>query len=174
MKRATFIAVVIAAVMMTGQLMAQPGSKMQGCMKEGMMMHGEGQMQKRGGGPMQLLNLSEEQQGKFQALMLQHQKDVLPLHSEIEKLHTNLKLELTSDKFDAAKAKSIQAEISKVMNEIGSKRIAHQRAVRDLLTPEQRVQFDKHILSGKGGPGGPGGEFGGHRMGRDMHQGPGF
>ena len=58
------------------------------------------------------------------------------------------KLTKVMDKFNESKVKSIQGEISKVMNEMASKMILHQRAVRDLLTPEQKKQFDERILSG--------------------------
>ena len=84
----------------------------------------------------------------MQDLRLAHQKEMLPLRSDLQKLHANMKLEVTADKFNEGKVKSIQAEISKVMNDIASKTILHQRAVRDLLTPDQRKQFDSRILSG--------------------------
>ena len=185
MKHITRIAALLCAVMIAGQLLAQPGEQQpgpggMGRMHGGRMMGGMGpMMQHQGMGPMQFLNLTDEQKQKAQTLMLQHRKEILPLEAEIEKHKANLKLELTADKFDAAKTKSIQSELAKVMNEIGSKRIVHQRAIRDLLTPEQRVKFDQHILSGARGPGGPRGGMrgpmmGGPQMGRQMGRGQRF
>ena len=127
----------------------------------------QGMMRGEGGpaeAPMAFLKLTDEQRAKMQDLRLAHQKEILPLHSQLQKLHADLKLELTADKFNESKVKSIQGDISKVMNEIAMKTILHQRAVRDLLTPEQKKQFDSHILSGGmmggGGPMGRGGRMG--------------
>jgi Spy/CpxP family protein refolding chaperone len=139
------------------------------------MMHGKGGL----GGKMGLPKLTDEQKTKIQDLRLAHQKEMMPLRADLQKLHASMKLEMTADKFNESKVKSIQADISKVMNEIASKTIVHQRAVRDLLTPEQKKKFDERILSGgmmgngggmKGGMQGPGGPMqrGGKKMGRGM------
>jgi Spy/CpxP family protein refolding chaperone len=151
--------------------------KMQGKMgKMGMM---QGMMQRRGGpgGMMGIPNLTDEQKTKMQDLRLGHQKEMIPLRSDLQKLHANMKLEITADKFNESKVKSIQGEISKVMNEIASKMILHQRAVRDLLTPEQRKHFDARILSGGmmgNGGGMRGGMMGpGRMMQRGGRMGPG-
>jgi Spy/CpxP family protein refolding chaperone len=137
--------------------------KMQGKMQKMEMM--QGMMKKRGGpgGMMGFPNLTDEQRTKMQDLRLAHQKEMIPLKSDLQKLHANMKLEITADKFSESKVKSIQGEISKVMNEIASKTILHQRAVRDLLTPEQRKHFDARILSG--GMMGNGGGMRGGMMG---------
>ena len=110
---------------------------------------GMGMMRGQGGpGAMMGLKLTDEQKAKIQDLRLAHQKEILPLRTEIQKLQSNLKLEITAEKLNEGKVKSIQSELSKLTNEIGSKTILHQRAVRDLLTPEQKKQFDSRILSG--------------------------
>ena len=110
----------------------------------------KGMMQGKGGpgAMMEQLKLTDEQKTKMQDLRLAHQKEIIPLRADLQKLHSNMKLEITADKLNESKVKSIQGEISKVMNEIALKTILHQRAVRDLLTPEQKKQFDSRILSG--------------------------
>jgi Spy/CpxP family protein refolding chaperone len=110
----------------------------------------QGMMQRRGapGAMMGVMKLTDEQKAKMQDLRLAHQREMIPLRSDLQKLHASMKLEITADKFNESKVKSLQGDISKVMNEIASKTILHQRAVRDLLTPEQRKQFDARILSG--------------------------
>ena len=115
-----------------------------GKMKKMAMMQGKGGP----GAMMGLLKLTDEQKTKIQDLRLAHQKEMIPLRADLQKLHSGMKLEITADKFSESKVKSIQADISKVMNEIASKTILHQRAVRDLLTPEQKKKFDERILSG--------------------------
>jgi hypothetical protein len=89
----------------------------------------------------------------------------------LQKQHAAMQLEITAEKFNESKVKSIQGEISKLMSEIAMKTVLHQRAVRDLLTPDQKKQFDQHILAGGmmggHGPMGPGGMKGrGGMMGR--------
>jgi Spy/CpxP family protein refolding chaperone len=125
----------------------------------------QGMMQGKGGSGamMGLMKLTDEQRAKMQDLRLAHQKEMIPLRADLQKLHANMKLEITADKFSESKVKSIQGDLSKVMNEIASKTILHQRAVRDLLTPEQRKQFDARILSG--GMMGNGGGMQGGMMG---------
>ena len=135
------------------------------------------QMMKGRGGPgamMGFLKLTDEQRTKMQDLRLAHQKEMIPLRADLQKLRADMKLEITAEKFNESKVKSIQGDISKVMNEIASKMILHLRAVRDLLTPEQKKQFDERILAG--GMMGPGRMMQrGGRMapgrGMGMHQG---
>ena len=118
----------------------------------------------RQGAMMGMMKLTDEQKAKIQDLRLAHQKEMIPLRADLQKLKASMKLEITADKFNVGKVKSIQADISKVMNEIASKTILHGRAVRDLLTPEQKKQFDARILSG--------GRMGGRQpMGRGMMRG---
>jgi len=130
---------------------------MRGDMQQGM--HGPA-------GPMGLPKLTEEQQSKIQDLRLAHEKEVLPLRTELQKQRVNLKLELTADKFNEGKAKTIQNEISRLTGELASKMVQHLRAVRDLLTLEQKKAFDQHILSG--GAMGQGEMMGQRMLGRGM------
>ena len=113
---------------------------------------------------MAFLKLTDEQRAKVQDLALAHQKEMITARAELEKQHAALKLEITADKFNESKVKSIQGEISKLTSDIAMKTILHQRAVRDLLTPDQKKQFDQHILAGGmmggRGPMGPGGMMG--------------
>ena len=136
------------------------------------MMQGDmqGRMRGPGGGPMDLPKLTEEQQAKMQDLRLAHQKEILPLRNELQKQQTNLILELTADKFSDSKVTSIQAEISKLTGQIAAAMVQHLRAVRDLLTPDQKKVFDQHILSGD--PMGPGGMMGQGMMRDDGMMGP--
>jgi Spy/CpxP family protein refolding chaperone len=166
-----FLTVIAFAQQEPQKTPAPPGKmekmeKMQG--KMGMM---PGMIKRKGGpgGMMGFPNLTDEQRTKIQDLRLAHQKEMIPLRSDLQKLHANMKLELTADKFNESKVKSIQGDISKAMNEIASKMILHQRAVRDLLTPEQRKHFDTRILSG-GMMGNGGGMRGGMMGPRKMMQ----
>lgn len=135
-------------------------------------MPGQGRMGMRmqqQGGPnaaqMMLPGLTPEQRKKMTDLRLAHQKETLPLRTQLGKLAGDLKLEITAEKFNEGKVKSIQAEIAKLRNEMETKAVFHKRAVRDLLDADQKTMFDQKILSG-GGPMGAGRGLGVERMGR--------
>jgi Spy/CpxP family protein refolding chaperone len=129
-------------------------------------------------GPMRMLDLSKEQQSKVEDIHLKAMRDVEPLRAEMQKQHAALKLELTAEKYSESKVKNIQSEISRLRGELGSKRFATMRAVRETLTPEQQKKFDMHVLSNDGPRGeGPGrgmmrGQMGGQFNG--MQHGPGM
>jgi len=139
----------------------QPNQQMRGMGGMGMMMH---RQQGEPGAPMGLGALTPEQQTKMQDLRLAHQKEMLPLHTQLQKLQGDLKLEITADKVNESKVKSMQGEISKLSADLAGKRFAHMRAVRDILTAEQKKKFDERVLSG--GMMGPGGRGPGAMMGR--------
>jgi Spy/CpxP family protein refolding chaperone len=117
---------------------------------------GPGQGPGKGGGMMQMLDLSEEQQSQMEELRLAHHKEMLPLQAQLETLETNLKLEMTAEKFDEGKAKKIVAEMEALRTEMHIKRLLHQQQVRNMLTAEQRQTFDLHLLSERGPGGGHG------------------
>lgn len=96
---------------------------------------------------MKMLDLSEEQKNQIADLRLNLQKDIIPLHSEADKLRSELKIELTADRFDEGKVRKIIANLSDLEENIHMKRILNQRAIRDLLTPEQQKKYDLLILS---------------------------
>ncbi len=93
------------------------------------------------------LDLSNEQQKKLLDMRLELQKEMLPLRSDMQKLRSELKLELTKAKFDESRAKKLSEQIASIGQQIQLKRILHQRAVRDILSPEQQKIYDLHLLS---------------------------
>ncbi|MDP2885271.1 MAG: Spy/CpxP family protein refolding chaperone [Ignavibacteria bacterium] len=197
MKRLILLLIILSLVLLVSAFAQQEKQKapaagmgkmgMMPGMMHGMMpgmMHGEmaGAMGGHQGGPMAFLKLTDEQRTKIQDLGLAHQKELVSLRAELQKQHANMKLEMTADKFNEGKVKSIQGEATKLMGDIAMKTALHHRAVRDLLTPEQKKQFDQRILSGgmmgggmmgKGPMMGRGGMMGGQEMGPGgmMHQG---
>ena len=100
------------------------------------------------------LDLTADQRSKMEDLQLAHVKEMMPLRTEMEKHHNDLKAELTADKYNESKVRSIQADIAKLESEIAMKQFSHLRAVRDLLTAEQKKKFDLHIMTGGSGFGG--------------------
>lgn len=99
-------------------------------------------------GRMAALDLTEEQQVKIQELELKLEKEIMPLRSQLPGIEANLKQELVADQFNQAKVKNLIEQKAKIQSEIELKQMLHQRAIRDLLTPEQQKQFDLHALRG--------------------------
>jgi Spy/CpxP family protein refolding chaperone len=170
MKRLMVMFIVLFLASASSAVARQDEQKQEASKEKMGMMHGmmqgkmggmmRGMMNGRQGGPMAFLKLTEEQQAKVQDLGLAHQKEMITARAELQKQRAAMTLEITAEKFNEGKVKSIQSEISKLTGEIAMKTVMHQRAIRDLLTPEQRKQFDHHILSGgmmgRRGPMGPG------------------
>jgi Spy/CpxP family protein refolding chaperone len=182
MKRLTILILLLILTLVVSAFARQDEQKQAPTMKEKMpmmpgMMHGSmqgmnhGMMKMSGGGPMGMLNLNDDQKTKMQDLRLAHQKEIMPLRSELQKEEVGLKLEIIADKFNESKVKSIQNEISRLRSDLAMKMVLHQRAVRDLLNPDQKKKFDEHILSA--GPMGAGQMMGGGMMGRGGMKGPG-
>ncbi|NOX35942.1 MAG: Spy/CpxP family protein refolding chaperone [Calditrichaeota bacterium] len=99
------------------------------------------------------LNLTEEQQARIMDLRLKLQKDIVPLQADLKKLRSELHLALTQDPFNEGKVKKLVAAIAEKQQAIHLKRVLHKRQIRDVLTPEQRKQFDLRILAGPNGMG---------------------
>ena len=103
------------------------------------------------------MKLTDEQRGKIQKLKLEHQKEMMTVGTDIAALRNQMKLILIADKFDVKGAKKIAAELGKIHEKMAAGKAEHMRAVRDILTDEQKPYFDQKVLSG---------HFG-------MHDGPG-
>ncbi len=106
------------------------------------------------------LNLTAEQETQLDKLRLEHQKEVTLVRSEIHNLNAAYRLMVIDDGVSEAKLKKQIAAISAKREALALKRAQHQRKVRSLLTDEQKVKFDQHVISGRGRQGNKG-----HRIG---------
>jgi Spy/CpxP family protein refolding chaperone len=97
-----------------------------------------------------MLVLTEEQQSQILDMKLKLKREMAPLQSDIDKLRSELKLEMTAVKFNEGKIKKLVKDISDKQQKLKLTRIEHHRAVRDMLTPNQQKKFDMHVLSEKG------------------------
>jgi Spy/CpxP family protein refolding chaperone len=94
-------------------------------------------------GLMGIPDLTADQMKKIQKMRLDFQKEMLPLKTKIKAA----KLDLQSMIMEEADQKAIDQkieEIGKMKIELQKKRIAHWRAMRNLLTDEQKAVFDLH------------------------------
>ncbi len=144
MKRSILTFLTLSLFILTGTLLAQPPqpAPMQPQMKQ---MMGPRMM------GMNMLDLTADQQKKIDALRLDFQKKILPLRSEVQTLRANFKLLVIDDKASEGKLKTQLQKISAKRQEMALLRAKHQRSVRALLTVEQKIKFDQHILSEKKG-----------------------
>ena len=130
--------------------------------------------------------LTEDQQKKVQAFDLETEKALIPVKAQIEVKAAELKgLALAENPDKGAIDKKIE-EIGALRTQIMKKKIQNKLAVRALLTPDQRVQFDRKVLQGgrglmecgEEGPGPGMGKFmmmqGMRHGGRGMMRHPGF
>ncbi|MCU0453899.1 MAG: Spy/CpxP family protein refolding chaperone [Bacteroidetes bacterium] len=138
--RRSIILLAVGLLIAAGSGLAQPRGPMSG--------RGAGE----GKGPRPGLAMTDEQESKMSDLRVKFLKESEPVRADLEKQQSALRLEMTADKFNESRVRSIQAEIAKMQGELGVKRAVHQRAVRDLLTPDQQKQFDTRILAGGRGP----------------------
>ena len=103
-----------------------------------------------GDGPrqmMRMLELTEAQESQILDLKLDFEKQILPLRTSLRELRSQMKLEMTAEKFNQNKVSKLIDQMSELQKEIHLKRVIHQRAVRDLLTDEQKKKFDLHMMS---------------------------
>ena len=159
MKRQISILSLLGILLLSLALLAQSGRGNRG-----------GQWEDRGSWLDRALDLTEEQQAKMEDLRLQHQKEMIPLRSQVESLRSELNLAITADKFDKGKVEKIVNDMQKVRTQLQMSRVLHQQAVRELLTSEQRKKYNLHILSPKSHRGGRG--FG-HGQGMNSNDGMG-
>lgn len=96
------------------------------------------------------LNLSADQESKIADLHLKLRKEIFPLENKLDQLKSDLKMEIVSENFSETKVKKLVEEIANVEKDIQFKHLMNQRAIRDLLTVEQKKKFDMHILSRPG------------------------
>jgi Spy/CpxP family protein refolding chaperone len=121
--------VLLAVLTMTSLALAQepkPMMKMQGC----------------GPGPC-LPDLTEEQQTQIEKSKLNLDKAILPLNAELDVMKAELDQLFLTDKPDKKAIYKKIDEIEAVKTRIKKLKVDHRLEVRALLTPDQRVAFDK-------------------------------
>ncbi|MBN2486061.1 MAG: Spy/CpxP family protein refolding chaperone [Bacteroidales bacterium] len=89
-------------------------------------------------------DLSDEQKSKIEDLRVPHLKAMNLYKAEINKLKAELKVLEIADSPDAKKIDSKIDELSSVKNKMDKESSKHRMAIREILTPEQKVIFDAH------------------------------
>lgn len=109
--------------------------------------------ERRGAHPehlMHTLELTEEQQAQVEQLHLAMEKRVLPIENELGEKTARLKTLMHGGSADQDEIFDMIDEIGLLETSIKKQRMANRLAVRDLLTEEQKIRFDRHA-PGRGG-----------------------
>lgn len=145
MKR-TF-AVLILVFSLTVGLLAQPGPRRGPgpAAVPGMAWEGRGYA-------LNALDLTEDQEEKIDDLRLKHQKETIPLRTELDELRASYRLMVVDEKVPESE---IEKNLKKQNDVLLKRRMAqtrHIRDVRSILTEEQKTRFDTHFLKKERGP----------------------
>ncbi|MBD3414983.1 MAG: periplasmic heavy metal sensor [Candidatus Aminicenantes bacterium] len=131
--RVLTVGVLVLALAAAVPLVAQKASKQKPMMHQQMKQEMMCQSQ---------LDLTPEQQEKIQKMKLQFQKEMLTLQTELKTKMLDLRA-LMTEKADSAKINAKIDEIAEARAAIQKKAYAHHMEVRNILTDEQKVTFDK-------------------------------
>ena len=88
------------------------------------------------------LDLSDDQQIKFDALKVTHIKSTQELHDQLREKQVKLDGMLNDDKIDQKAVDNLVKEIGGAKTELMKARISHKIEVRSLLNDEQKIKFD--------------------------------
>lgn len=89
-------------------------------------------------------DLTEEQQKKIDGIQAQLDKELVPLQADLGILEAELKKLMVSENPDQGAIDKKLDEIGALMTTIEKARVHNRLKVRKVLTPEQRLQFDRH------------------------------
>jgi len=119
------------------------------------------------------LNLTEEQSAKVRALREAHQKEVVPLRSQLFAKRAELRALWAQTSPDKGAILAKQKETSKLRDQMREKKTIHRLEMRAILTPEQQASLN---FMGSGKRMGPRenfghGQRGGHGYDQRYHRG---
>ncbi len=115
------------------------------------------------------IDLTEDQEKKIAGLKRDHHRKMLEMKSDMAGTRAKMKLLITEDKYDKGAVEKLIDKVADHHKTVMKMRVEHFREVREILTPEQRVQFDGNLMHG-GFMGHDKGKFKRPGMGR-MHRG---
>lgn len=166
MARVAVVLVMMSVGSAASAQMGKDGMGKQEMMGEGMMgwgmgmpdmmgMHGPEMGMDMGGGMMEMmkmmgamsrLNLTPEQNKRFQMLKLQHQKEAIPLLSKVRMAGVDIQEMLLADSVDLEKVKVKVREKHEAMASLDISHLALMRDVKAGLTPEQRQRMESMMM----------------------------
>ena len=118
--------------------------------------HGKGEKTGPGCGmnppALSALNLTDEQSEKIRALRQSHEKDILPLRTQLFTKRAEMRLLWMETNPDSKKIKAKQKELHELKGQLQEKNMDFRFAVSEILTPEQRSKLLQKRFGRHGGP----------------------
>jgi Spy/CpxP family protein refolding chaperone len=168
--RPAALALACAAIIATGVLVFAQGPPPPPQHRQGQMMGGRGGP----GGPLQKLNLTDDQRTQIQTLMEQHRQATQSSAQKMRDLEQQLKNAVFADAPDGNAISQTQSQIAALEAQLAADRVAGAKQIAGVLTADQRKQVRDMPGPGPFMGGGPGMGMGrGRGMGRGMG-GPGW
>ena len=92
----------------------------------------------------QMLDLTEDQETKIEALRTTHMKGMLQFKNKLNELKAKQQTLVNADKADMKVINANIDEITALENKMMKQKAGHHQAVRALLNDRQRIIFDSH------------------------------
>jgi Spy/CpxP family protein refolding chaperone len=170
--RPAALALACAAIIATGVLVFAQGPPPPPQHRQGQMMGGRGGPW--GSGPLQQLNLTDDQRTQIQTLMEQHRQATQSSAQKMRDLQQQLKNAVFADAPDLNTISQTESQIAALEAQLAADRVAAEKQIAGVLTADQRKQVRDMPGPGPFMGGGPGMGMGrGRGMGRGMG-GPGW
>ena len=112
------------------------------------------------GGPLGVLNLTEEQRTKIAGLRRAEREEAGPVETELRTAETALHRELFADARDGGRVADLAAKVTSLQKQLTDLRVKHSASLSGVLTPEQRATLREREGRGGGPRGGRGSRFG--------------
>lgn len=96
------------------------------------------------------LKFTEEQKAKMKEIHMASYKEIKGLRNQVGELKAKQHTLTTADKPDMNAINANIDEITKVQNKMMKIKASTHQQIRALLTDEQKMQFDSHMMYGKG------------------------
>jgi Spy/CpxP family protein refolding chaperone len=87
------------------------------------------------------LNLTAEQSAKLEVLRTAHQKKMIDLRADIQKIHLEKRELINSENFETSKLRSVEEKLMKSMNNLHLTRIDHQQDLLKILNKDQQKKW---------------------------------
>jgi Spy/CpxP family protein refolding chaperone len=91
-------------------------------------------------------DLTEEQENKISELRTSHMKNMLEDRNLLNENRAKLRTLQTQDNPDMDAIHSLIEEMGKIRTEMQKERASHHQEIRSMLSEEQKLYFDKHLM----------------------------
>src|SRR5690554_2586162 len=141
--KATFLVFMLSAFAMNVQAQRMNNRSMNKQQNPQSRMWAQGNQAQRGmGAEMRIPNLTDAQKEQIKTIRTNGQKGMLPVHNQLREKNAQLITLTTAEKYDAKAVNKVVDEISNLEKTKLLAQVNHKQAIKEVLTPEQRLAFD--------------------------------